>query len=149
MKQSIKYAKGVSQNKPVINIAGRDYVVMPYIADAHVPSDLFEFVKRHPERDDVNRMLQHIAEGIVQDVVRYLRDAMAVTIAKSEQQTDEDEMTDYDVFLPVLMPIDTKERWNGDPLEVEKRIKEENFERQQTGKPYIFKFQEMTTESFA
>ena len=141
MKQIIKYPMG-DENQPVINIAGRDYVVMPYIADAHIPADLLEFVKRHPERDDVNHVLQHTAEGIVQDIVRYLRDAIAVTIAKSEQQTDERVMTDYDVFLPMLMPLDTKERWGGSPLEIDSRIQKEYEERKQTGKPYIFKVQE-------
>ena len=139
MKQIVKYPMGDVKNSPVINIAGRDYVVMPYVADAHIPAQLVDFVKRHPERDDVNRMLQQSAERIVQDIVNYLKDAIAVTLIKSEEQTDESQMTDYDVFLPVLMPLDTKERWDGDPMETEKRIRNEDVERQNTGKPYIFK----------
>ena len=87
-------------------------------------------------------MLEHSAESIVHDLVRYLSDAAAVTITKSEQQIDKN-YTDYDVFLPVLMPLDTKERWNGDPLETEKRIMEEYDKRVETGKPYIFKICEV------
>ena len=143
MKQIIKYPMGDVKNQPVINIAGRDYVVMPYVADAHIPAELFEFVKKHPERDEVNRMLEHSAESIVHDIVNYLSDAAAVTITKSEQQIDSSNYTDYDVFLPVLMPLDTKERWNGDPLETEKRIMEEYDKRVETGKPYIFKIGEV------
>lgn len=138
MKQIVKYPMG-DKNQPVINIAGREYVVMPYVADAHIPAQLVDFVKRHPERDDVNRMLQQSAERIVQDIVNYLKDAIAVTLIKSEEQTDESQMTDYDVFLPVLIPLDTKERWDGDPMKTEKRIRNEDIERQNTGKPYIFK----------
>lgn len=142
MKQIVKYPMGDVKNQPVINIAGRDYVVMPYVADAHIPAELFEFVKRHPERDDVDHMLQGAAERIVADVVNYLKDAIAVTIAKSWSQHSED-YTDYDVLLPVLLPLDTKERWNGDPMETEKRIIADYNERQQTGKPYIFKIGEV------
>lgn len=61
----------------------------------------------------------------------------------SQEQVDESAMTDYDVFLPVLMPLDTKESWNGEPLEIEKRIDNEMAERKQTGKPYVFKICEV------
>lgn len=138
MKHIVKYPMGNVKNQPVINIAGRDYVVMPYTSDIHIPAELVEFVKSHPEREDVNRVLQGAAEMIVQDVVRHIKDAIAVTIVERDWMLYPDRI-DYDVFLPVLMPLDTNERWDGDWMEEEQRIRKECDERKQTGKPYIFK----------
>jgi len=129
---------------PVISVAGREYYIEPYQSEVLIPQDLVDFVKRHPERDDVKRVLQHHAEMLLSDVVSYLRDAIAVTAVEEESDGD---VHRYRLLLPVMMPKDTIVRWYDDgdikrTKEREARIRREAEERMKTGKPYIFNLME-------
>lgn len=128
------------ESQPVINIAGRDYAVLPLVSENALSKQLVEFVKRHPKRDDVNWELEQCAERLLQEVLTYLRDAIAVTAVECGEDED---YVGYKLYLPVLMPLDTRKRWkyDGELEELEKynRRMKEAAERQETGKPYVFK----------
>lgn len=129
---------------PVISVAGRKYYIKPYQSEVYIPQDLVDFVKRHPERDDVNRVLESFAESLLADIVSYLRDAIAVTAVEDSKEGD---IHRHRLFLPVMMPADTIVRWygNGDIEQAakrEERIFIEAEERKNTGKPYIFNLME-------
>lgn len=129
---------------PVISVAGRQYYIEPYQSEVLIPQKLVDFVKRHPERDDVKRTLQPYAEILLGDVVSYLRDAIAVTAVEGESDGD---VHRYKLLLPVMMPADTIVKWYDDgdikqAMEREARRRSEAKERMKTGKPYIFNLME-------
>ena len=129
---------------PVISVAGRHYSIEPYQREVCIPQDLVDFVKRHPERYDVKRTLESYAESLLDDIVSYLRDAIAVTAVEDGKGGDSHQ---YRLVLPVMMPADTTERWyeDGDAERTrrrEERISSAAEERKKTGKPYIFNLME-------
>lgn len=129
---------------PIISVAGRKYYIAPYQGEVCIPQELVDAVKRHPERDDVKRTLQHYAEVLLSDIVSYLRDAIAVTVIEEESDGD---VHQYKLLLPVMMPADTIVRWYDDgdikkAKEREARRRSEAEERMKTGKPYIFNLME-------
>lgn len=133
---------------PVISVAGREYYIEPYQSEVLIPQSLVDFVKRHPERDDVKQTLQYYAEMLLGDIVSYLRDAIAVTAVEEESDGDAHR---YRLLLPVMMPADTIVRWDdeGDikkAKEREARRRSEAEERRKTGKPYIFNLMEWDEE---
>ena len=136
-KRFISYPVEDAEFRPVVTIGGREFAVMPYMSTTHIPQELFDFVKQHPERDDVDRMISHGAESLLQDILAYLRDAVAVTAV--EWYKDEN-LHDYRLVLPVLMPMDTSDRWQERwSPQRDERLRNEAIERQKTGKPYVFK----------
>ena len=136
-KQFISYPIEGAESKPVINVGGREYAVMPYMSGVSIPQELFDFVKRHPERDDVDSMIEHAAENLLHDILAYLRDAIAVTAVECGNH---DDYREYKLVLPVLMTMDTADRWKSEwTQQRDERICNETIERKEIGKPYVFK----------
>lgn len=136
-KQLVNYPVEEAEFRPVISIGGREYVVMPYEKYAVIPQELVDAAARHPEHDDVAFNVNSSAELLLADIVEYLKDAVAVTAVDEGTHEDRHE---YRLLLPVLMPIDTHERWRkGWTPEREEQFRNALIERHKTGKPYIFK----------
>ena len=136
-RQLITYPAEDAKEKPVVSIGGREYAVMPYESEVNIPQQLYDFVERHPERDDVSHAINNGAERLLADILEYLRDAVAVTAVEGETG---DGYRRCRLLLPVLMPVDTREKWGrGWNEESWERLQREAAGLRQTGKPYVFK----------
>lgn len=136
----MRYPVEEAEFRPVISIGGREYVVMPYEKIVVLPQELVDAIAQHPERDHVAFNINSLAESLLADIVEYLRDAIAVTAVDEGKHED---LRKYRLLLPVLMPIDTHERWRrGWTPEREEEFRNALIERRKTGKPYIFKMVE-------
>ena len=136
-KQLVSYPVAEAEFRPVINIGGREYVVMPYENYVAIPQAIVDAGARHPGHDGVGYNINDLAERLLADIVEYLRDAVAVTAVDEGGHEDRHE---YRLMLPVLMPVDTHERWcRGWTPEREEESRNALIERRKTGKPYIFK----------
>lgn len=134
----VKYPLGDVSNRPVINIGGRDYIVMPYTNTSMLPKQGLEMGLKH-DPDWLKKQIGQYAAFLMHDAINCLKDAIAVTTHKSGEGED---YIEYQSFLPVLVPLDTKDRWFGDEMEIQERILKENASRYDTGKPFYFKLVE-------
>lgn len=109
----------------VVSVAGRDFVVMPYEAPLYIPKEIVDADSKHPERGMLNYHIERHVEQLLLDIMEYQRDALAVTAVKAES-TDE-RVVAYHVVMPVLMPVDTRDRWvvksDADGLAYEERLR--------------------------
>ena len=139
-KQLVSYPVEEAEFRPVISIGGREYVVMPYEKIVVLPQEVVDAGALHPEYDSKAFNMNSHAESLLADIMEYLRDAVAVTAVDKGEREDRHE---YRLMLPVLMPVDTHERWRrGWTPEREEEFRNAFIERRKTGKPYIFKMVE-------
>lgn len=108
----------------VVSVAGRDFVVMPYEAPLYIPKEIADADSKRPERGMLNYHIEMHVEQLLHDIMEYQRDALAATAVKAES-TDE-RVVAYHVVMPVLMPVDTHDRWvvksDADGLAYEQRL---------------------------
>lgn len=136
-KQLVSYPVEEAEFRPVISIGGREYVVMPYEKIVVLPQEVVDAAVRFPEHDGGAFNVNSFAESLLADIVEYLKDAIAVTAVDEGTHEDRHE---YRLLLPVLMPMDTHERWRrGWTPEREEEFRNALIERRKTGKPHIFK----------
>ena len=109
----------------VVSVAGRDFVVMPYEAPLYIPKEIVDADSKRPERGMLNYHIERYVEQLLHDIMEYQRDALAATAVKAES-TDE-RVVAYHVLMPVLMPVDTRDRWvvksDADGLAYEERLR--------------------------
>ena len=136
----MSYPVEEAEFRPVISIGGREYAVVPYERIAAIPQEIVDAAARYPEHGHVEYNINILAESLLADIVEYLRDAVAVTAVDEGKHEGRHK---YRLLLPVLMPIDTHERWRrGWTPEREEEFRNALIERRKTGKPYIFKMVE-------
>ena len=108
----------------VVSVAGRDFVVMPYESHVYIPNEIVDADSKHPERGMLNHQIEWYVEHLLLDIMEYQRDALAATAVKAES-TDK-RVVAYHVVMPVLMPVDTIDRWvwksDADGLTYEERL---------------------------
>ena len=115
-----------------VSILGRKYVVETYTSWVQIPKAIVDFVEKHPEREEVLHQVDNGAERLLRDIHVYLRDAMAVTAVADD--SDNPDITIYRLDIPVLMPADTRNRWQCNTeqefLAYEERLRKNEFKRE-------------------
>lgn len=139
-KRFVSYPVEDAEFRPVISIGGREYAVMPYMSYAVIPQELIDAARQHPEHGGEEYYVNAYSQSLLNDIVEHLKDAMAVSAV---DRGVEDGRHEYHMLLPVLMPLDTRDRWGGEwTPERGERFENAAFERKKSGKPYIFKMVE-------
>lgn len=113
----------------VVSVAGRDFVVMPYENHVYIPKEIVDADSKHPERGMLNHQIEWYVEHLLLDIMEYQRDALAATAVKAES-TDESVVA-YHVVMPVLMPVDTRDRWDV-KSDVDRKAYEERLKKAMT-----------------
>ena len=93
----------------VVSVAGRDFVVMPFEGTVCIPKEIVDADSKHPERGMLNYQIEWYVEHLLLDIMEYQRDALAATAVKAESAYER--VVAYHVVMPVLMPVDTRDRW--------------------------------------
>ena len=121
----VNYSTPEARFGSVVSVAGRDFVVMPYENHVYIPKEIVEADSKHPERGMLNYHIERDVERLMHDIMEYQRDALAATAVRAES-TDE-RVVAYHVVMPVLMPVDTRDRWvvksDADGLAYEERLR--------------------------
>ena len=105
----VNYPTSEARFGSVVSVAGRDFVVMPYESHVYIPKEIVDADSKHPERGMLNYHIEREVEHLLHDIVEYQRDALAVTAVKAESA--DERVVAYHVVMPVLMPVDTHDRW--------------------------------------
>lgn len=142
-KEIINYPIKEAQNEPVINIAGRDYMVMPYITTCAVSTDRVEWADKHG-KDGLQQELTREVQRMEQDIVTYLMDSVPFTVIENE--SDDARIRYFNIMLPLLLPADTREKWSEGSGKNYQRMMQEFMQRKQTGLPATFKVVELPEE---
>lgn len=144
MEQIVNYPTTEAQFGSVVRVAGREFVIMPYESGVCIPSEIVDFVRKHPESDDLNHQIEIGVKRLLADIEVYLRDALAVTAV--EEESGDERYSLYRLVLPVLMPKDTHDRWavKDDEAELayQNRLQETIKQWMTSEKPYSFKLVE-------
>lgn len=105
----VNYPTSEARFGSVVSVAGRDFVVMPYEAPLYIPKEIVDADSKHPERGMLNYHIESYVEQLLHDIMEYQRDALAATAVKAESA--DERVVAYHVLMPVLMPVDTHDRW--------------------------------------
>ena len=120
----VNYPTSEARFGSVVNVAGRDFVVMPYESHMYIPKEIVDADSKHPERGMPNYQIEWDVEHLLHDIVEYQRDALAVTVVKDSEN---EQAVRYHLLMPVLMPVDTRDRWvvksDADGLAYEERLR--------------------------
>ena len=136
-KEIINYPIKEAQTEPVINIAGRDFVVLPFEKVFALSADRIAIYERHG-KDGLGYELQIEAHRMFEEVLRArLLDAVPFTVR--EEESVDPSIRNFHMVIPVLMPVDTKEKWNDWSDKNFMRIADEHEARIGNGEPYTFK----------
>lgn len=106
----VNYPTSEARFGSVVSVAGRDFVVMPYESHVYIPKEIVDTDSKQPELGMLNHQIERNVEHLLLDIMEYQRDALAATAFKAEL-TDESVVA-YHVVMPVLMPVDTSDRWD-------------------------------------
>lgn len=145
-KEIVNYPIKEAQTEPVINIAGRDYMVMPYITQCAVSTERVEWADKHG-KDGLRQELTREVQRMEQDIVTYLMDAVPFTV--TENESDDARIRYFNIMLPLLLPADTREKWGDGSDENFQRMMQEFMQRKQTGLPATFKVVELPEDEAA
>lgn len=136
-KEIVNYPIKAAQTEPVINIAGRDYVVMPFVQVFALSAERIAAYERYG-KDGLGHELQVEAHKMYQDVLHSrLLDAVPFTV--TEDESSNKNFRNFNMMIPVLLPVDTKEKWNDVSDHNLMRIAVEHDARMGNGEPYTFK----------
>lgn len=139
-KELINYPIREARTEPVINIAGRDYVVLPVEKVFNTSAERIAAYERNG-RDGLGVDLQIQAHGMFEEILRErLLDAVPFTV--TEEPSGNPAVRNFRMMVPVLMPADTREKWDDWSDENFNRIVEEHQARMGYGEPYTFKLVE-------
>ena len=136
MKEIITYPLDGADRQPVINIAGRDYAVMPYTTRHAVSTERVESAAAHGQ-DGLQQELSHAVRRMEQDIMAILLSAVPFTI--TEAPSDDGRIRYFSIMAPLLLPTDTREKWGDASDENLRRIAKEYMQHRQTGLPYAHK----------
>jgi len=140
MEQLINYPIREAQTEPVINIAGRDYVVVPFRKVFCASADRIAAYERNG-RDGLGVELQMQAHQMFEEVLRdRLLDAVPFTVV--EEPSGDPAVRNFHMAVPVLMPADTRDKWDDWSDENLRRIVEKHVARMGFGEPYTFRLAE-------
>jgi hypothetical protein len=121
----VNYPTSEARFGSVVSVAGRDFVVMPYESHVYIPKEIVDADSKHPERGMLNYHIERHVEQLLLDIMEYQRDALAATVVKAESK--DERVVAYHVVMPVLMPVDTHDRWvvksDADGLAYEERLR--------------------------
>ena len=121
----VNYPTSEARFGSVVSVAGRDFVVMPYKSTMYIPKEIVDADSKHPERGILNHQIEWQVEHLLLDIMEYQRDALAATAVKAESK--DERVVAYHVVMPVLMPVDTRDRWvvksDADGLAYEERLR--------------------------
>ena len=123
----------VKEMKPVINIAGRDYAVLPMEMFFNESVDRISAYDSHGI-SGVRVALNQNARRFIEDIAKILYHTSAFT-AIEEEPFDEN-TRNFTMYLPILLPLDERDKWN---VEDEGQLINEFESRRKTGLPESFK----------
>lgn len=120
----VNYPTSEARFGSVASVAGRDFVVIPYENTVCVPKEIVDADSKHPERGMLNHQIEWYVENLLLDIMEYQRDALAATVVKDSEN---ERAVRYRLLMPVLMPVDTRDRWAvktaADGLAYEERLR--------------------------
>jgi len=105
---TVNYPTPEARFGSVASVAGRDFVVMPYENTVCIPKDIVDADSKHLERGMLNHLIEWYVENLLLDIMEYQRDALAATVVKDSEN---ERAVRYRLLMPVLMPVDTRDRW--------------------------------------
>ena len=121
----VNYSTQEARFGSVASVAGRDFVVIPYENTVCVPKEIVDADSKHPERGMLNHQIEWYVENLLLDIMEYQRDALAATVIKDSEN---ERAVRYRLLMPVLMPVDTRDRW-ADTSDAGRRAYEERLRK--------------------
>lgn len=136
-KEFVTYADGIDKEKAVITIGGREYAVVPMYYPAAVPAQAVDFGDKH-DCDGLGLQMWQPIRSFMEDLLMHLEHCAAFTV--TEEEEPDENIRRLSVFLPILLPLDERDRWCMEMTSEQiRQITDDGHQRIHTGRPRAFK----------
>lgn len=137
-KEFVTYADGIDEEKAVITIGGREYAAVPMYYPAALAAKAVESVDKHG-LDGLGYTIRNEYIDRIMAEIRMRLEHCAAFTAVEEEEPDE-RIRRFSLFLPMLLPLDERDRWCLEMTEEQQKQMEDDWQRRMgTGRPRAFK----------